>query len=100
MAKQRVTNSPYSSNDDYDVKKITTPDGDLQEVSVSSALTVRVDTDATYKYVGWALPGTSESSADWRIARWKIANVQALLWADGDSEFDNVWSDRATLIYV
>jgi hypothetical protein len=59
---------------------------------------VRVDDAGTYQYFGWALPGSSESAAVWKISRFTVANPSAMLWADGDTAYDNVWANRATTV--
>jgi len=52
-------------------------------------------------YVGEATPGSANSAAVWRIKRLdeSVATDLTILWADGNSSFDNVWSDRASLSY-
>lgn len=50
-------------------------------------------------YVGYADPGTSTSAASWRIKKVDISNYPIITWADGDSDFDNVFDDRESLIY-
>lgn len=65
-------------------------------------LTKRETTDGQGKrqYIGYALPGTSEDSPAWAISKTiKENNVIKTLWADGDNEFDNVWSQRDELIF-
>ena len=66
---------------------------------VWAPLTIRYDEGATYGYLGQAAPGTSESSATWQIKRLTLAD-NVLLFADGDANFDNVWSDRGSLNYL
>lgn len=66
----------------------------LEEIPKSS----RVDEQATYTYVGEAIPGTPETSPRWRITRITNADATAL-WADGNALSDNVWTNRASLSY-
>lgn len=95
---QKIANAPLGS---FSVKTIFDDGGQaIQEASIGALLSIRVDTGVTYAYYGWALPGTATSAASWRIARWTIANVQELLWADGDTDFDNIWDNRASLSYT
>lgn len=55
----------------------------------------------TVTYYGEALPGTADSAANWRIYKQTITGaVTDTKWADGDSNFDNIWDDRASLSYV
>lgn len=98
MSGQKVSNNPLGS---YTVKVIRTDTGEeIQEASIASLLSIRVDeAGPNFYYYAWALPGTSESVAEWRISRWTVASPQKLLWADGDTDFDNVWADRASLSY-
>lgn len=52
-------------------------------------------------YVGWALPGTEESDTAWKIAKFEYSGTDLVsqIWADGDTKFDNVWANRASLVY-
>lgn len=59
------------------------------------------DAGSGVSYVGYAHPGTSTADAFWRIK--KITQTGAdvsITWADGDSLFDNVWDNRASLTYA
>ncbi len=58
--------------------------------------------NATYNYVGDAAEGSSESSAVWRIYRLTNSGTASISkqWADGNSNFDNIWANRASLSYV
>ena len=51
--------------------------------------------DGTYNYYGYADPGTAETAASWRIER-EDPSTGTRLYADGDSDFDNVWDDGST----
>jgi len=67
--------------------------------------TIRVLPDSSNPnlvYVGEAYPGSSETSPVWRIRR--VDNTggsdhSIVLYADGNTYFDNVWSSRETLSY-
>lgn len=55
-------------------------------------------------YIGYAQsasPTTPTDEAIWKIVRltYDGDNVEAIEYADGNSKFDNVWDDRATLDY-
>lgn len=62
---------------------------------------VRLDEDGVLTYVGDADPGASEAGAVWRIQRLDstVADDLTILWADGNSQFDNIWDNRAGLSY-
>lgn len=56
--------------------------------------------DATTSYLGEAAPGTATSAAAWRIKELTFTGDDVtILYADGNSSFDNVWDDRASLSY-
>lgn len=67
----------------------------------ASTYATRVDeASATVTYVGEAQPGVAAASALWRIKRITVSGVVTLIeWADGNSDFDNVWNNRASLSY-
>jgi len=94
---QQIANAPLGS---FQVKTIYDDLGNaIQEISTTSLLSSRIDEGATYMYLGYAQPGTAESAAEWRISRFTLANVSGMQWADGDTLFNNVWSDRVSLVY-
>jgi len=70
--------------------------------STDTTYSIRVDdASSTVTYVGEAQTGSSESSAVWRIKRLTTSgSVLSIEWADGNMQFDNVWSDRTTLSYI
>lgn len=58
------------------------------------------DASATVSYVGESAMGVSESAAFWRIKRLTTTgSILDIKWADGNAEFDNVWTNRASLSY-
>ena len=67
----------------------------------SAPMKVRVDeVSATLSYYGFALPGTLETEAKWRIFRLDTTVGMQIDWADGDDNFDNIWANRASLTYL
>lgn len=64
--------------------------------------TKRVNNNGDYIYIGEASTASLESSAVWRISRTYISPIDGditILWADGNSNFDNIWSNHLTLSY-
>lgn len=57
------------------------------------------EASATITYVGEALPGVSAATASWRIKRLDSTSGLLVTWAEGDSDFDKVWDDRASYSY-
>ena len=59
------------------------------------------EVDSTTSYIGEALAGSSENSAVWRIQKVVMSgNDVTTTFADGNTNFDNVWTNRASLTYV
>ncbi len=52
--------------------------------------------DATYKYFGDAVPGTALTAATWRVSRMRISDSY-VQWADGNGNFDNVYTSLAVV---
>ena len=65
--------------------------------------TMRFDVvSQTEFYIGFSSAGANESDSVWQVRKY-IADPSGdvvMLWADGDTEFDNVWSNRASLSYL
>ena len=55
---------------------------------------------ATLAYVGEATFAAPTSSALWRIRKLDTTTGVDIKWADGNSNYDNVWDDRASLTYI
>lgn len=52
-------------------------------------------------YVGEASIGANQASAVWRIKKVTTSGTQLVTtWADGNADFDNIWSNRASLTYT
>lgn len=76
-------------------------DARLEETLMQQYTLLLDEVSATVSYVGEALPGASQSSAVWRIKKLDESGTPELQveWADGTSDFDKVWDDRATYTY-
>lgn len=64
----------------------------------STTLSIRMNDGATYIYVGKAAIGSATSGAVWQVQRITQADT-TILWADGNSSFDNIWDNYASLSY-
>lgn len=76
-------------------------DGAQNQWTVSRPFATRIDeASESVTYFGWAVPGSLDAAAVWRIMRQTVSgNVTSGEWADGNESFDNVWSNRASLSY-
>lgn len=65
------------------------------------AYATRIDeASATVTYIGKADPGTATSASSWQVSKVSVSGTVTLTqFADGDSSFDNVWDNRASLSY-
>lgn len=72
--------------------------------SIHPNLPMRLDYDSSSNliFLGKGKQGAVNGDASWRIQQftWSGGNLVSITWADGDSEFDNVWNNRASLSYL
>lgn len=70
-------------------------------VSSLPQMAVKVDQSNPLEiYIGDALPGSATSAAVWRIKRVVTSGLaRAVEFADGNTNFDNVWDNRVSLSY-
>lgn len=93
-----VSTTPSSTSPEY-TEHDTTLDA---KVVTEVRLTVRVAVDSTntnYEYVGEAVAGSIEAAGVWSIKRIDTTTGTKVLWADGNADFDNFWSNREALSY-
>jgi hypothetical protein len=57
------------------------------------------EASATITYVGETMPGNLPSDPTWRIKRLDSSSGLAVEWAEGTSDEDKIWDDRATYTY-
>lgn len=81
-------------NDEIAVKvKILEDDGYTQRLTYNGT--------GLPEYIGIASPGSLTSAAVWKIKKlvYSGTNVVQILWADGNTTFDNIWDNYASLSY-
>ena len=96
----------YIDADQGDIYLKITGSWSLQGSTGSVALTTRTDiVDPTVfpeiTYRGDALPGVLTSAASWRVTRLTAQSDGdlAIVFADGNDNFDNIWDNRLSLSY-
>lgn len=63
-------------------------------------LAIQIDTaSSTLTYIGKALPGIATSAASWQVKKIDSTSGTSITWASGNSNFDKVWDNRASLSY-
>ena len=75
--------------------------GKLREEDTSSSMDIESNYDSSnlqYMYTGTATPGSSVSSAVWKISRYDFTTGN-ILYADENKDYDNIYSNREALSY-
>jgi hypothetical protein len=70
--------------------------------SQTQEFAIRIDEQSTASvtYIGNAKIASATSAAVWQIKKIdESGSVITVTWADGNSNFDNVWNDRLSLSY-
>lgn len=58
------------------------------------------EASSTVTYVGKASTSALTSNPVWQIMKIEISgSITIVAYADGDSEFNNIWDNRASLVY-
>lgn len=71
-----------------------------EDATVSDEAIRTDDVNGTVLYKGWAVIGTENSDAVWKIARYTFTGDDLVVeWADGNNNYDNVWDNRLALSY-
>jgi hypothetical protein len=75
-------------------------DGSALLPRTSGDTTLRYDdtSSTTYTYIGKATPGSLTSAPVWQVKRLTNADT-TIIFADGNSNFDNIWDNRVSLSY-
>lgn len=74
------------------------------EKIISGLYTTKIEYDASNNpiYIGDAVPGTLTSTSVWRIKKLTYDasnNPTDIQWADGNTNFDKIYDNRATYTY-
>lgn len=75
-------------------------DNAVMQVTGDLAIRYVVDSvTATTFYLGKATPGTATNAASWQIMKVDESAGTVITWADGNTDFDNIWDNRQSLTY-
>lgn len=94
-------------NDSYDetsnvlsVQQLEFDPSGVARRKVTSELISLIDASGSITYIGEATPTSTASDAVWQITRVDDStNPVTVLYAGGNSNFDKVWNNRASLSY-
>ena len=69
--------------------------------SLNLAQQFAYNSDSLVEYAGEAAPGSTTASSVWRIKKltYSGTNLSKIEFADGNTNFDNVWDNHASLLY-
>jgi len=82
------------------VKTLRVAGKDVQIISDLSFTNKIDDVSSSVAYYGAALPGTLVTAAEWRIMKKTVVTtVTTYAWANGSSDFNCIWNNRATYTY-
>lgn len=65
----------------------------------SDMMATKVTVSGSITYVGYAAPGSAQSSAVWQAFKVDETTGTVVTWADGNANFDNVATDLTALTY-
>ncbi len=71
----------------------------IRQTKVNQEIASRLETVGSVTYVGVAVVGSLASDNVWQIKKIDETSGVVITWADGNSDFDNVWDNRASLTY-
>jgi len=63
---------------------------------------IAYNTNGDPGYIGIARIGADEKAPVWQIKKLEYTgdNVTGIKWADGDSDYDNLWASYSDLVYL
>ena len=69
--------------------------------TLTGPLAIQLDDTVSATYIGEASPGSLTSASAWRIKKLVETGPDSeITWADGNSDFDNIWDNRLSLTYT
>lgn len=87
----QTTQISMTENVGFDGQNIQRPNADN--------LALRTTESGSITYVALAAPGSLQSDAVWQCRKIDETSGTVITWADGDSNFDNVATNLASLTY-
>lgn len=102
---KQVQSSSTGTSSDVNITNTSIPvtqNGSWTVNTVAPSYAKRYDqVDDTLAYLGDAAVGSSISTASWRIQKLEfgVTGSVTITFADGNTNFDNIWNNRASLSY-
>lgn len=68
--------------------------------SKNDAFTTRIDeVSDTLMYIGQAIAGSGTDEPNWRVFKLDTTSGLIITYADGNTNYDNIWDNRASLTF-
>lgn len=102
---KQVQSSSTGTSSDVNITNTSIPvtqNGSWTVNTVAPSYAKRYDqVDDTLAYLGDAAVGSVTSTASWRIQKLEfgVTGSVTITFADGNTNFDNIWNNRASLSY-
>lgn len=92
--------APSAGGNEFEAQKGTDGAAHVMDHTEGAGYLELAEVSGSYTYYGRCLCGSSRASADaiWQVQRRKTDGTEST-WADGDTKFDNIWANRASLTY-
>jgi len=73
----------------------------IQNINDRYIQALAYDGNGLVQYIGYAVPGSAKSLAEWQIRKltYSGVNLTDVQFANGSIAFSNVWDNRASLSY-
>ena len=94
---QHILNAGY--DDTFDAVGVQELGFDGQNLIRQRADAIAVRYDQSGGFIGYAAVGSDPTEPVWQIASLDLTGGVTMTYADGDSAYDNIWDDRASLAY-
>ena len=62
-------------------------------------MAMKMQQDGSVYYIGTANPGTTQATAAWQALKLDTTSGIIITWADGDTLYNNIATDLASLTY-
>jgi hypothetical protein len=67
--------------------------------TIGTPMAIKITEEGTSTYIGFAVPGTAQATAEWRCMKVDESSGTVITYADGNQKFDNAATDLTALTY-
>lgn len=101
FSSQETDNLGFDTEFNIPLTEPTGYDGQNMQRMLAQSMNLKVVEDGSYTYIAQAAPGTSETTAKWKVYRVdeSVAGTTKILYANGSADFDQQADDIENLTY-